>query len=144
MDIEKLRQEAILAKQRAYAPYSGFRVGAAVLGDDGRIHVGANVECASYGGTICAERAAVAAAVSSGARRILAVAVSGDTPQSLTPCGICRQVLAEFAEPETPVWCGDGMDRFVRLTLEALLPYAFTPRVLTETTPDAADGDTRL
>lgn len=139
MDIEKLRQEAIQAKQHAYAPYSGFRVGAAVLGDDGRIHVGANVECASYGGTICAERAAVAAAVSAGARRILAVAVSGDTPQALTPCGICRQVLAEFAEPETPVWCGDGTDRFTRLTLESLLPYAFTPRVLNESKPDEAE-----
>ena len=128
MDIETLKQEAVRAKRHAYAPYSGFRVGAAILGNDGRIYTGANVECASYGGTICAERSAVAAAASAGVRRILAVAVSGDTPEPLTPCGICRQVLAEFAAPEVPIWCGDGADRFTAHALSELRPFAFTPR----------------
>lgn len=136
MDIETLKLEAVRAKRHAYAPYSGFRVGAAILGDDGRIYAGANVECASFGGTICAERSAVAAAASAGVRRILAVAVSGDTTYALTPCGICRQVLAEFAAPETPVWCGDGADQFTAHTLSELLPFAFTPRSLADGAPD--------
>lgn len=130
MNVELLIQTAVRAKANAYAPYSRFSVGAAVLCDNGRIYAGANVECASFGATICAERAAIAAAVADGARRILAVAVSGDTPNPLTPCGICRQTLVEFAGSKTPVWCGNGRDEFTELTLGELLPFAFTPEAL--------------
>ena len=84
-------------RRRAHAPYSKFRVGAAVADEAGRIHVGCNVENASYGLTVCAERNAVAAAVAAGARRIVAVAVASGSRPPASPCGACRQVLAEFA-----------------------------------------------
>ena len=130
MSQELLIQTSVRAKANAYAPYSRFAVGAAILADNGRIYAGANVEVASFGATVCAERAAIAAAVADGARRILAVAVSGDTPTPLTPCGICRQTLVEFAGPDTPVWCGNGNDEFTEHTLGELLPFAFTPEAL--------------
>jgi cytidine deaminase len=133
MDREALTKAAEQAKEKAYAPYSHFSVGAALLADNGRIYSGANVEIASFGATICAERAAIAAAVTDGARRILAVAVSGNTPEPLTPCGICRQTLVEFAGPDTPVWCGNGQGEYREHTLGGLLPHAFTPDALDDT-----------
>ncbi|MBX6313168.1 MAG: cytidine deaminase [Isosphaeraceae bacterium] len=121
-----LLQAARAASQAAYCPYSQFHVGAAVLAG-GRIFTGANIENASYGLTICAERTAVFAAVLAGASRIEAVAVAcvdapaGSDPALLMPCGACRQVLAEFAGPETPVFV-EGAGTF---TLAELLPHAF-------------------
>src|SRR3954454_22207891 len=103
-----LLQAARDASRRAYCPYSNFHVGAAVLAG-GRVFTGANIENASYGLTICAERTATFAAVLAGATRIDAVAVAcvdapeGGDPTSMMPCGACRQVLAEFAGPDTPV-----------------------------------------
>lgn len=135
MDFETLIQAAVLAKAKAYAPYSRFHVGAALLADNGRIYTGANVEIASYGATICAERAAIATAASDGARRILAVAVAGDTPDPLTPCGICRQTLVEFASADAPVWCGGSDGNFAVHTLGELLPHAFTPSELDAVKP---------
>lgn len=114
------------ASQRAYCPYSNFHVGAAVRAG-GRIFTGANVENASYGLTVCAERTAAFAAVLAGAGRIEAIAVAcvdaaeGTDPALRMPCGACRQVLTEFADPETPVYV-DGVGRF---TLAELLPQAF-------------------
>jgi cytidine deaminase len=105
INLEELLEAAAAVRERAYAPYSDFAVGAAVRGDDGRVYVGANVENTSYGLSLCAERAAVAAAVAGGATEILAVAVVADPP--VPPCGACLQVLTEFG-PEAPVAWGDG------------------------------------
>ncbi len=100
---EELVARAVEAKKQAYAPYSNFRVGAAVLMDDGSIFEGCNVENASYGLTICAERNAIFHAVFSGKKKITAVAVTSDDEQFLTPCGACRQVISEFADENTNI-----------------------------------------
>ncbi len=121
---------ALAVRARAYAPYSGFAVGAAVLDGEGRLHAGANVENAAYPEGLCAEAAAIAAMVAAGGRRIEAIAVAGPSGQLCTPCGGCRQKIREFAAPEAPVLvCGpDGMLR--RFTLVELLPAAFGPENL--------------
>lgn len=118
---------AALARQSAYVPYSHFAVGAALRADDGRVFTGCNVENASYGLTICAERNAVAHAVAEGARRFDAIAVV--TENGVTPCGACRQVLAEFG-PQMKVVVADAHDDRRLYTLRELLPDAFTPEQL--------------
>ena len=124
-------QKSLLAAARAvrrnaHAPYSRFLVGAAVADERGRIHVGCNVENASYGLTVCAERNAVAAAVAAGARRItLAAVVSGSRPPA-SPCGACRQVLAELAQAATPVLIAGPAGAAQATTVGALLPLSFT------------------
>jgi cytidine deaminase len=123
---EELLQAAREASRRAYCPYSRFHVGAAVRAG-GRVFTGANVENASYGLTTCAERTAVFAAVLAGAGPIEAIAVAcvdapeGAAPESLMPCGACRQVIAEFASMETPV----HVDRAGTFALGELLPRPF-------------------
>jgi cytidine deaminase len=112
-------------RERAYAPYSRFNVGAAVLAG-GRTFTGCNVENASYGLTICAERAAVFAAVAAGERRIEAVAIVTDTASPVAPCGACRQVLAEFG-PDAIVISATVSGRRTVSTLSHLLPAAFGP-----------------
>ncbi|HEY0522141.1 MAG TPA: cytidine deaminase [Stellaceae bacterium] len=114
------------ARQHAHAPYSGFKVGAAIRAEDGRIHAGANVENAAYPQSQCAEATAIGAMVTAGARRILEVAVVADSPEPISPCGGCRQRLAEFAAPEVKVHlCGpDGAMRRT-VTMGDLLPFAF-------------------
>jgi cytidine deaminase len=116
---------AIAARERAYAPYSTFQVGAAILTSEGEIFAGCNVENASYGLTICAERVAAANAVAAGRRRFAAIAVA--SPAAATPCGACRQVLAEF-EPALPVLLIDANrpTAIMETNLAALLPAAFT------------------
>ncbi|TDL90667.1 cytidine deaminase [Meridianimarinicoccus aquatilis] len=112
-------------RARAYAPYSRFQVGAAVLGAGGEVHVGCNVENAAYPEGTCAEAGAIAAMIASGETRIAAVAVIADSPRPVPPCGGCRQKLAEFAGPDTPVTLATlGGARF-ETTVGALLPGAF-------------------
>ncbi len=123
---EALVAAARAVRQSAHAPYSKFRVGAAVADEAGRIHVGCNVENASYGLTVCAERNAVAAAVAAGARRIVAVAVASGSRPPASPCGACRQVLAEFASPDAPVFIAGAAGDPVETTVGGLLPLTFT------------------
>jgi cytidine deaminase len=117
------------ARRRAYAPYSRFLVGAAVR-SGGRTFAGCNVENASFGLTVCAERSAVAAMVAAGGRRLEAVAVASATVPPTPPCGMCLQTLAEFAGPELPVVLAGGRGSVVETTLGALLPMAFGSRFL--------------
>jgi cytidine deaminase len=126
---EGLVAAAFRARDGSYSPYSGYRVGAALLTEDGRVFVGTNVENASYGLCLCAERSAVAAAVVGGARRFVAIAVvsPGETPAS--PCGMCRQVLAEFGPPFA-VRCVSESGSTFDTSTDELLPFAFTPAVL--------------
>jgi cytidine deaminase len=117
------------ARDRAYAPYSRYQVGAAVLGDNGQIYPGANVENAAYGSTMCAERTAVYGAIMAGARHILALAVC--TENGGSPCGACRQVLVEFAG-DIPVWLADAQGNIRQSSLYTLLPDHFGPEMLSE------------
>ena len=126
---QSLMEAAVAAREFSYSPYSGYRVGAALLGKSGRIYTGCNVENAGYTPTNCAERTAVFKAVSEGEREFTAIAVvggAGDTiDPACTPCGVCRQVLAEFCAADTPVILGSP-DQLRVLTLGELLPFAFT------------------
>ncbi|BAQ68385.1 cytidine deaminase [Rhodovulum sulfidophilum] len=114
-------------RENAHAPYSRFKVGAAILGADGRIHVGCNVENVAYPEGTCAEAGAIAAMVAAGCREIREVAVIADSPDPVPPCGGCRQKLAEFAAPGVPVTLATtgGASRVV--TVAELLPGAFAP-----------------
>jgi cytidine deaminase len=125
---DSLIAAARAAQARAYAPYSNFRVGAALEATDGTVFLGCNVENASYGLTICAERAAVCAAVSAGARRFRRAVVVSNVDPPAAPCGACRQVLAEFGL-DLPIE-GVGTKRTVSWRLSELLPAAFGPEQL--------------
>jgi cytidine deaminase len=121
---ESLLEAAKEAAGRAYAPYSQFRVGAALECEDGSVCVGANVENRSFGLTCCAERSALFAAVSLGHRRFRSIAIySPDSPAPLPPCGACRQVLSELAGPELAVLCFGADGAVQRLSLADLLPH---------------------
>jgi len=123
--IRELIEAATAARARAYAPYSRFNVGAAVLGADNQIYLGCNVENASFGLTICAERVAVTNAVAHGCREFVALAVVAETDSGpVTPCGACRQVLAEFS-PHLTVICADGKNPPQIIKLDDLLPHRF-------------------
>ena len=115
------------ARERAYAPYSRFTVGAALLDEQGRIHAGCNVENAAYPQGQCAEASAIAHLVLAGGTRIVAAAVVGVAPQPVTPCGGCRQRLREFAADDLPVWAADLQSVRGRYTLGGLLPFSFGP-----------------
>jgi cytidine deaminase len=123
MNGDELVRLAHEAREHAYAPYSGFRVGAALLCHDGTVFVGSNVENVSYGLTICAERGAVSAAVAAGKRDFAAIAVVTDANERVWPCGACRQVLSEFA-PSLTVMAEAGGNR-VEKSLGELLPASF-------------------
>jgi cytidine deaminase len=124
IDLDALIAAARRARAHAYAPYSRYAVGAAVLADNGRVYLGANIENASYGLSLCAERNAIAAAVLDGARRIEAIAVLTSTAPPAAPCGMCRQTLAEFAR-DCPIVLGNESGERVETTLAELLPRAF-------------------
>jgi cytidine deaminase len=130
LDATQTRALVAAAKRvraRAYAPYSRFAVGAAVLDERGRVHSGCNVENASYGLTVCAERNAIAVAIAAGAHRIIAVAVVTASSPPSAPCGACRQVMAEVAGDETPILLAPakGQATTLRCRLGDLLPRAF-------------------
>ena len=125
MTDQELFALATEVRERAYAPYSGYAVGAALLTKGGKVYLGVNVENASFGATNCAERTALFSAVACGEREFAAIAVAGgrkgEAPSVCTPCGICRQVLAELCPPDCKVILLDGAHR-----LDELLPMAFT------------------
>lgn len=130
MTIETLLAAARTAQARAHAPYSRFRVGAAVRDETGAVHAGCNVENAAYPVGTCAEAGAIAAMVAGGGRRIAAILVLGEGEALVTPCGACRQRIREFASPDTPVHVAgpEGVRR--SFTLGALLPDSFGPDTL--------------
>jgi cytidine deaminase len=116
------------ARLKAHSPYSKIKIGSTVVMDDGTTFTGANIENASYGGTVCAERVAIWNAISQGSsKKIREVFVVSDTPQPWPPCGLCRQVIAEFGTPKTLITCFNLQGKKYSLTLAELLPLAFTP-----------------
>ena len=127
--VKDLFQAAKKVRMKAHAPYSKFKVGAAILDEKGRIHVGCNVENSSYGGTICAERAAITAMVAAGGTQVRDIVVVTDTPNGCPPCGFCRQVLLEFESKslEHPTMVHISHTRAIRdsVPLKVLLPYGF-------------------
>jgi cytidine deaminase len=127
MALEELFEAAKRAQAKAYAPYSGFRVGAALADETGAIHAGCNVENAAYPEGTCAEAGAIAAMALAGGRRIRAILILGDGPALVTPCGGCRQRIREFADRDTLVHVAgpEGVRR--SFALEELLPHAFGP-----------------
>ena len=130
LDVPALLRAARAVRKRAYAPYSKYQVGAALLGASGTIYPGCNVENASYGLCLCAERGAFAQAIAAGEKRFLAIAISAAGPDPVPPCGMCRQTLAEFMPASTPVICENQRGARADWTLGQLLPHAFTKRFL--------------
>ncbi|VDB98882.1 unnamed protein product [Peniophora sp. CBMAI 1063] len=138
-DKQKLISAAIAAKDGSYSPYSKFRVGAALLSADGQIIKGANIENASYGGTICAERTALVKAVSEGTKSFVGLAVTSDVDDAISPCGICRQVIREFCALSMPIYlvpssyspnASNADERVLETTIDKLLPHSFGPEHL--------------
>ena len=121
-ELVKLAREGM---QHAYVPYSGFKVGAAVLASSGKVYTGCNVENASYGLTVCAERVAIFQAISAGEKNLEAIAVISSGKERITPCGACRQVMAEF-NPNLQLILADGQGEYQEYTLQELLPEMFS------------------
>jgi len=121
----KLLEAAKAVRENAHAPYSGFRVGAAILSASGRVYVGCNVENAAYPEGTCAEAGAIAAMVAAGDKRISEVVVIADCPEPVTPCGGCRQRLAEFCDPDVRVTMATVGGQSETVTMKNLLPRAF-------------------
>lgn len=127
---KKLVKEALAARKAAYAPYSRYQVGAALLGASGKIYRGCNIENASYGATNCAERTAFFKAVSEGERGFIAIAIAGgmegaEPKDYALPCGICRQVMMEFAEGDFQILVAKSADDFREYSLKEILPFGF-------------------
>jgi cytidine deaminase len=133
MNPTELIDAARKARKKAYAPYSHYKVGAALLGKSGKVYTGCNVENASYGHTVCAERTAVLKAVSEGETEFSAIAVV--TRNGGSPCGACRQVLSEFA-PKLTIYIADKNGEYRTTTMKKLLPDSFTPAHLEEVNKD--------
>lgn len=125
MDEKELVKLAMQVKENAYAPYSKFRVGSALLTEGGKVFTGVNIENASFGATNCAERTAVFKAVSEGEVKIKAIAIASDSEDFVYPCGICRQVLAEFSDGDTKVLCSNKKGDYEVYTADELLLKAF-------------------
>ncbi|MBR3190475.1 cytidine deaminase [Bosea sp. (in: a-proteobacteria)] len=126
-DLDALFAAAKAVQQKAYAPYSRFKVGAAILGEDGKVYPGCNVENAAYPVGACAEAGAISAMIAGGARTIRAIVVIGDGAELVTPCGACRQRIREFSVPETPILIAGPEGIRARFSLAELLPASFGP-----------------
>ncbi|MCC8435642.1 cytidine deaminase [Brevibacillus sp. M2.1A] len=126
MDKQSLLAQAIEARKLAYVPYSKFQVGAALLAESGKVYLGGNIENAAYSLCNCAERTALFKAYSENDRTYKALAVAADTPQAVSPCGACRQVIAELCPPDMPVFLTNLKGDLWETTVSALLPGAFT------------------
>lgn len=127
----KLIKEAISAREKAYCPYSNFKVGAAALFEDGNIYTGCNIENASYGATNCAERTAIFNGVSKGNKVLKELALIGDVNNYTYPCGICRQVITEFAEnKDMKIYIIKNENDYIEKTLDEILPGSFTKKDL--------------
>lgn len=125
MDAKQLVSIAAKAKENAYVPYSNFRVGAALLTKGGKVYTGCNVENASFGATNCAERTAIFKAVSEGEKEFQAIAINTDMEGMIFPCGICRQVMLEFAR-DLKVYVSNKHGEYKKFNLEQLIPQSFT------------------
>ncbi len=123
--MKELMKLAEKAYENSYSPYSGIRIGAAIIAGSGKIYTGTNIENASYGATICAERSAISKAVSDGETEITAVAVTGDIDDYAYPCGICRQVISEFMKPDMEIAVSGKNKEIKVFKLKELLPSAF-------------------
>ncbi len=123
---DKLHQAAVKVRKNSYSPYSGYKVASALVTDDNRIFAGVNVENASYGGTICAERSAIFTAVSSGAKKIKAILVLTDEKTPWPPCGFCRQVISEFVTKDTTVYLANLSGVKKAYKFSELFPTAFS------------------
>ena len=124
INLDNLYEQASLAAEKSYSPYSKFRVGAALLAEDGSVFTGCNVENRSFGLSICAERSALSRAVSDGRQRFAAIAIATpDSDHPVGPCGACRQVLSEFMLPEAPVYFGGKGPERIETSIGNLLPY---------------------
>lgn len=130
IDCNLLVQKAYEGKEQAYAPYSKFKVGAAVLAEDDKIYTGCNIENVSYGATNCAERTAIFKAISEGNRTIKAIAIVGVDDNYTYPCGICRQVIVEFATKDIKIILAKSPTEYIVKTMEEILPGAFTKDAL--------------
>ena len=132
MTTEKLIELSIEAMHKAYAPYSGYKVGAALLCADGTVYQGCNIENAAYGPTNCAERTAIFKAVYDGQRDFKAIAVCGGKDGVITgafpPCGVCRQVMREFCEDDFMIYIVDAEGKYEAVALSNLLPYSFSAK----------------
>ena len=130
MDKSQLMEESKIARENAYVPYSKFKVGAALFSKDGKVYHGCNIENAAYSMTNCAERTAFFKAVSEGVHDFSSLAVVADTEGPVSPCGACRQVIAEFCEPNMPVYLINLKGNVLETTVAELLPGAFSPEDL--------------
>lgn len=128
MDKNMLVEKAIEARSKAYVPYSEFQVGAAIITGDDQVYLGCNIENASFGLTNCAERTAIFKAVSEGQKEIKAIAVVGDTKGPISPCGACRQVIAEFATEDTKIYLANLNGVVKETTISEILPGYFTSK----------------
>ena len=126
MNVNDLLEQSKVAREKAYVPYSKFKVGAALLAADGSVYHGCNIENAGYSMTNCAERTAFFKAVSEGVMDFAAIAIVADTDRPCSPCGACRQVMSEFCKPDMPVYLTNLKGNVTETTVSELLPGAFT------------------
>lgn len=130
MEYKELIDKAIKARENAYVPYSNFKVGAAIITEDNKIYSGCNIENASYGATNCAERTAIFKAISEGHERIKAIAIIGSEKDYTYPCGICIQVISEFADGNIDIIIVKNKDEYMVKKLDEIIPVTFTKKDL--------------